>query len=205
MEVLKILKVNSNELCKIQIIISCIKLMSQSYFEKKIKKSNLDWKTIYLLPCIATVDTTISVFQHKLLNNVLFLNKMLYRFGISQDLLCSFCCLEEETPMHIFYSCNHTQILWQRLKYYPQNNLDLPFLTPQSAILDFTDSQPENFIIINNLRLIFKYYIFKSKSNKHLSFLVAKDKRYFCIIGKGPRAKKENELHLCYFIYWFFI
>ena len=79
---------------------------------------------------------------------------MLYRFGILQDLLCSFCSLEEETPMDIFYSYNHTQILWERLKYYIQNNLD---------------SQSENFLIINHLLLIFKYYLFKCRSNKHLS------------------------------------
>ena len=88
---------------------------------------------------------------------------MLYRFGISQDSLCSFCSLDEETPMHIFYSCNHMQILWERLKYYIQNNLDLASLTSQSAILGF--------IIINHLLLIFKYYIFKSRSNKQRSFL----------------------------------
>ena len=101
-------KLNSNELYKIQIIINYKKPTSQSYFEKIFKNSNLDWKTIYLLPRIATVDTTIRVFQYKLLNNVLFLNKMLYRFRISQDSLCSFHNLEEETPMHIFYSCIHT-------------------------------------------------------------------------------------------------
>ena len=83
---------------------------------------------------------------------------MLYRFGISQDSLCSFCCLEEDNPMHIFYSCNHTRILWERLKYYIQNNLDLPSLTSQSTILGFTNSESENFII-NHLLLIFKYYI----------------------------------------------
>ena len=49
--------------------------MSQSYFEKIFKNCNLDWKTIYFLPRIATVDVTIPVFQYKLLNNVLFLNK----------------------------------------------------------------------------------------------------------------------------------
>ena len=121
-------KLNGNELYKIQIIIKYEKPTSQSYFEKIFKNSNLDWKAIYLLPCIATVDTTIRVFQYKLLNNVLFLNKMLYS-------LCSFFSLEEETPMHIFYSCNHMQILWERLKYYIENSLDLPSLTSQSAIL----------------------------------------------------------------------
>ena len=99
---------------------------------------------------------------------------MLYRFGILQDSLCSFCSLEEETPMHIFYSCNHTQILWERLKYYIQNNLELPSVTSQSAILGFTDSHLENFIIINHLLLIFKYHIFKSRSNKQLNSLQLK-------------------------------
>ena len=146
-------KLNSNELYKIQIIIKYKKPTSQSYFEKIFKNSSLYWKTIYLLSRIATVNTTIRAFKYKLLNNVLFLNKMLYRFGISQDWLCSFSSLEEETPMHIFYSCNHKQILWERLKYYIQNNLDLPSLTSQSAILDFTDSESQNFIIINQVLL----------------------------------------------------
>ena len=75
-------KLNSNKLYKIQIIIKYKKPTSQSYFEKIFNNSNLDWKTIYLLPHIAAVDMTICVFQYKLLNNVLFLNKMLYRCGI---------------------------------------------------------------------------------------------------------------------------
>ena len=99
---------------------------------------------------------------------------MLYRFGISHNSLCSFCNLEEETLMHIFYSCNHTRILWEKLKYYIQNNLDLPSLTSQNAILGVTDSQSENFIIIDHVLLTFKYYIFKSRSNKHYSHLQLK-------------------------------
>ena len=51
-------KLNRNELCKIQIIIKNIKgLRLKSYFENIFENSNLDWKTIYLLPCIDTVDT----------------------------------------------------------------------------------------------------------------------------------------------------
>ena len=77
-QILCLTKLNSIELYKIQIIIKYKKPTSQSYFEKIFKNSNLDWKAIYLLPRIATVDTTIRVFQYKLLNNILFLNKMLY-------------------------------------------------------------------------------------------------------------------------------
>ena len=61
-QILCLTKLNSNELYKIQIIIKYKKHKSQSYFEKIFKNSNLDWKPIYLLPRIATVDTTIRVF-----------------------------------------------------------------------------------------------------------------------------------------------
>ena len=55
-------KLNSNELYKIRIIIKYKKPICQSYFEKIFKKSNLDWRTIYLLPHISAVHMTICVF-----------------------------------------------------------------------------------------------------------------------------------------------
>ena len=196
-QILYLTKLNSNKLYKIQIIIKYKKPTSQLYFEEIFKNSNLDWKAIYLLPRTATVDTTIRVFQYNLLNNVLFLNKILYRFRISQESLCSFCSLEKETPVHIFYSCNHTHILWERLKYYIQSNLDLPLLTSQSAVLGFTNSESENAIIINHLLLIFKYYIFKSRGNKHLSLLqlkkdIIKVKTLYEDLSNGDNIKSKN-------------
>ena len=62
-QILYLTKLNNNELYKIQIIIKYKKPMPQSLFEKIFKNSNLDWKTLYLLPYIATVDMTIHVFQ----------------------------------------------------------------------------------------------------------------------------------------------
>ena len=62
-QILCLTKLNTDELYKIQIMIKYKKPASQSYFEKIFKNSNLDWKAIYLLPRIATVDTTICVFQ----------------------------------------------------------------------------------------------------------------------------------------------
>ena len=39
-----------------------------------------DWKSIYLLPRHMTIDTNFRIFQYKLLNNVLYLNNMLFSF-----------------------------------------------------------------------------------------------------------------------------
>ena len=108
-------KLDSKELYKIRVLLKYAKPTSQNYFEKHFSLSNIDWKKIYILPRVATVDNRIRVFQHKLLNNILFLNKMLFKFGIVSRSLCSFCNSEEETPFHIFHDCNHTQNLWNQL------------------------------------------------------------------------------------------
>ena len=71
---------------------------SQSYYQKLFQTTNLDWKNIYILPRIVTLDTKVRIFQYKLLNNVLYLNKMLFKFGKINSPKCSICKKEEETP-----------------------------------------------------------------------------------------------------------
>ena len=72
------------------------------YFEKLFGNTILDWDKIYLRPRLGTINTTLRSFQYKILNNVLFLNKKLYTFGITNTALCSFCNTLEEAPIHIF-------------------------------------------------------------------------------------------------------
>ena len=76
---------------------------SNIYFEKLFENTTLDWNKIYLSPRLATIDTTLRSFQYKFLNNVLFLNKKLYTFEITNMALCLFCNTLEETPVHIFF------------------------------------------------------------------------------------------------------
>ena len=70
---------------------------SQQYFNSLFSDSHLDWKLIYLLPREISRSTSCGAFQYKILNNVLYLNKMLFRFGKTLSALCSFCKLHEET------------------------------------------------------------------------------------------------------------
>ena len=100
-----------NYIYEIQVLLKFTKPTSQHYFEKHFSQSNIDWKKIYTLPRAVTVDNRIRVFQYKLLNNILFLNKMLFKFGIVSRSLCSFCNSEEETSFYIFHDCTHTQNL----------------------------------------------------------------------------------------------
>ena len=50
------------------------------YFENLFSNFKPDWKSIYLLPRRVTLDTNVRMSQYKLLDNVLYLNNMLFRF-----------------------------------------------------------------------------------------------------------------------------
>ena len=56
---------------------------SKQYFQTLFPHLNLDWKLIYLLPRILTKNTSLSAFQYKVLNNVLYLNLKLFQFKLS--------------------------------------------------------------------------------------------------------------------------
>ena len=133
---------------------------SQLYYKNVFQSSNLDWKTIYMLPRIVTEDSILGLFEYKLLNNVLYLNKMLFRFGKIDSPLCSFCKMIDETPLHLFYNCTKTKLLWDQLKEFISNEtLSFPSLMSQSAILGHIDLS-DDYLIINHLILIYKFYNF---------------------------------------------
>ena len=95
-------KLNIKELCHMQLLLKHDKTTCQSYHEKNFYDYDFNWKLIYRMHRIATLETKIRVFQNKLLNNVLYLDKKLFQFSKIPQSKCSFCELYDETPHHIF-------------------------------------------------------------------------------------------------------
>ena len=85
----------------------------------------------YRIPHIAAFETKICIFQYKLFNNVLYLNKKLFHFGIISQSKCSFCELHDEIPRYLFYECAYAQNLWNQLRLYLSENLVLTVLNPE--------------------------------------------------------------------------
>ena len=143
-------KLSSKDIHSILIESSDAKPCSQFYYENIFQNPNLDWKTIYMLPRIVAKDSRLRVFPYKLLNNVLYLNKMLFRFGKIGSPLCSFCIMIDEIPLHLFYNCIKTILLWDQLEEFICNEtLSFPSLTPQSAILGHIDLS-DDYLLINH-------------------------------------------------------
>ena len=118
------------------------------------------------------------MFQYKILNNILFLNKLFFKSKKVPSSLRFFCNSAVETPLHIFCTCNITKRLLNELQYFVSQYLYIPQITPQSGLLGFSyiDYQQNNFLLINYLLLIFKHYLYTS--NEHGAFCFTSLKLY---------------------------
>ena len=121
---------------------------------------------------MVTVKTKLTVFQHKILNNILFVNKMLFKLRKVESSLCFFCKAEDKTFLHLFDRCWKTcekTILWRQLREFFSTALDLPSISPKSAIFGFLDAL-EHKLLINQILLILKNYLHEANlkdNDKH--------------------------------------
>ena len=103
-------------------------------------------------------DTNLPMFQYKILSNNLYLNKQLF-FNTKNTKLCSYCELQDETINHIFVECKFAIKLWSDLRHYFQRSFVIPTLNPQTASCGFFEIDPDLVTLLNDILLLYKYYI----------------------------------------------
>ena len=91
-------KLSSKEIHSILIANTVNKPTSNIYIEKLFDNATLGWSKIYLLPRLATIDTTWRSFQYQVLNDVVFRNSRLHTFAVVYCFLL-FGNTLEETPI----------------------------------------------------------------------------------------------------------
>ena len=86
--------------------------------------------------------------------------------------MCSFCNSADETPRNIFYTCNIKKRLWNKLQYFVSQCLYFPEITPQSVLFSsfYIGNHQQNFLLINHLLLLFKYYLYLSREHGAVCF-----------------------------------
>ena len=95
---------------------------------------------------------------------MLYLNEKLFFFGISEISQCSFCNQNNETIEHLFCHCFVANALRNDLNTFFENHLSLYDFTPQVAFFGFTKKDLDDTILQNHLLLVFKIYLYKSRS-----------------------------------------
>ena len=156
-------KLDSKELYHIQFLTMFLKPTSQAHFENVFMGHVFEWNKIYILPRIATTDLQNKNITVQNFTQCFTPRKKLFQFSKISSLEYSLCKCEEETTIHLFHICK--KILWMQLTSHLNRDLNLPHLIPQSAIFGFLDISNKNFLIVNHLLLLFKYYIYKETEN----------------------------------------
>jgi hypothetical protein len=132
---------------------------SRAYYINKFPTTENNWLKIYSLPRKVSIYGYGRIFQYKILNNVLYLNKKLFLFGKSPISTCSFCSNADEDPLHLFANCQETLALWTELKTTLLPHLNLPDLEEKFALLGFCEALPLHFKLVNHILILFKIYL----------------------------------------------
>ena len=117
--------------------------------QMKIDKKN------YTLAGKVTIDTRMRIFQYKILNNILYLNRQLFCMNLVDSSFCSLCGHCVETVTHLFLSCTVSQGLWDEITKWSSSCIPLHKLTEQIIYLGWFQDNSHN-ISINHIILIFK-------------------------------------------------
>ena len=79
--VILITNLKSKKLYLILVDANTVKPAAQDYFENLFETSQCNWKKIYFLTHNTTLDTKGHMFEYKVLHNILYANKEIFRFG----------------------------------------------------------------------------------------------------------------------------
>jgi len=70
------------------------------------------------LPHSVVLESYFKAFQYKVLNNILYTNKKLFKIGYRTDNVCTFCEAEPKTLYHILYQCPYSRRFWNDFESY---------------------------------------------------------------------------------------
>ena len=153
----------------------------------------INWDKIYSRIYTTTVDSYLRMFQYKILNNVLYLNRDLHRFKISEDPSCSLCHVSSETIDHLFVECLEAKNYYFEIRdWLEEYEIALPSSNKENIILG-VDGTTENFII-----LLYKFSIYKQREKqKSPSLQQFKNllKQYEIIEKKVAISKNKIHIH----------
>ena len=149
---------------------------AQQKLTDKYSETSINWEKVYSLPFRTTLDSKLREFQHKILNNIVFTNDKLFRFGLSQSPNCTFCNEEPESIEHLLSRCKVSSEFWKEvLSWLKDNNIIIESLNEIGLFLGNFE-KTEDFFIINHILLLGKYL----HLCKEMSWKLTLIERFYC-------------------------
>ncbi len=133
-------------------------------WEDELDNRNIEWKSIFSLPYICTINTKLREFQYKYLMRIIPNNSFLFKCRLKPSNLCEFCHMSVDSNRHMFWECTMIQTYWTDINQLLQSSrLDYNTnLTYQDISFCTTNvNSKQKTIVVNFIILLAKYFIFK--------------------------------------------
>ena len=144
--------------------------------EKRLIKCGFDpsqRRKIYSLPFVVTKEVKLSVFQFKLIHNILNTNSLLYKMQIIDSPTCPFCPDTEQSISHLFVYCSLAVSFWNEFTewYCSQCKEHSVTALTENEILYGVLKGSSSLQTINHLILFGKFFLFIcAKNDKKYQF-----------------------------------
>ena len=122
-----------------------------------------DWQNINSSPFRTTRNTKLQNFQFKLSHRITATNSFLFKCGLKETELCTFCTETKESLLHLFWECTYSKHFWFSLVNVFENcGLNMQYINAPNIILGIMNPlDPDN--TKNQVILILKYYLCKCR------------------------------------------
>ena len=120
----------------------------------------------YSLPFLTTKEVKLSIFQYKIIHNVLYTNYILHKMKKVQDPHCPFCTNIDQTVTHLFVSCPIANSFWSDfIEWYQSLSKQTLSLSENEIMYGVLNGWP-SCSTLNHLILIGKYFLYYKALNK---------------------------------------
>ena len=116
-----------------------------------------------------TDDSKLLNFHFKLFHRIIYTNSRLFKCGLSETELCTFCSEQRETLLHLFYECSHVRTFLLQLRDSINSNCNIVLdLEPDKWILNQFTGTPTEIDCLSLCAIIAKHYIYCCKIKGNL-------------------------------------
>ena len=124
----------------------------------------LDWEKFFKACFRFSCDASLTWFQYRVLFRIIGVRKHLKIIGKDESSLCRL-CTEDESIVHLFFSCEHSKHLWSSISTWLKMKLDISIIFTTQEIIFVYLQKDTNYDLINLLVLCTKKYIFHCAVN----------------------------------------
>ena len=118
-------------------------------------------------PHAVALECYVKAFQYKVLNNILYTNKKLFKIGYRADDVCTFCEAEPETLYHILYQFPYSRQFWNDFEsYWCLLSNQQVRLSLQNVIFGIISKQCPSTTLINYFIIVGTLFLWDCRRNQ---------------------------------------